>query len=87
MKLNQGSSGSARFLSLLDKPLLGYIGEAAHGRHLTSLSRVIGKVEIAVPSGQVFKVLELLIRNGLGAPVAGGTLNAAIQLHCSIHSR
>jgi len=91
---DSGSDGSctpvaraSSSLSLLNELLLGCIGEAAHRRHLTGLFRVIRKVEMSLPLGQVFEVLKLLLWDWLGAPVAGRTFDAAVQLHCSIHVR
>jgi hypothetical protein len=51
------------------------------------LAFVVSEVIVSLALGQVFEVLKLLVRDGLGAPVAGGALDAAIQLHCAIHLR
>src|SRR6202035_192675 len=91
---DSGSDGSctpvaraSSSLSLLNELLLGCIGEAAHRRHLAMLAFVVGEVIVPLTLGQVFEVHQLLVRDGLGAPVAGGALDAALQLHCAIHFR
>ena len=85
MELHARGTG-VQFLALLNELLLGSIGEAAHGRHLAVLAFIVGKVILPVALGQVFEILELLVRDGLSAPRTRSTFDATVQLHSSVHT-